>query len=350
MQVVFESNCEFSGPWVFLIPKYMGRRTTLPPRSNEQVSGVGYVPQTHGNWAQWAAPAVALLIGIVSVSLMVYFRIENIKARVSDDHTNVLIDAKLNPLMDKVNDGIDQKLLSLNSKVDDLAQRIASIEGELKGFVAQKYIGDSAAYAVRAKTALAVKAVQQATSALASATEEKLPNPPEYFVKTIGMIDGIAHVSTSPELSPQLQDARVCLARYRSSLITVAKTTYIGMKPNVRMMGAMTLKGDNNISGGYLDISAVPGDGFIGAPTGHKLSLSDNIRFVGTFIGGGTQTIDGIHWINVTFIGTEIRYTGGELDLEHVTFAGCTFEAPANERGERFAEYVALQLPILMVK
>jgi hypothetical protein len=61
------------------------------------------------------------------------------------------------------------------------------------------------------------------------------------------------------------------------------------------------------------------------------------------------ETLDGIHWSGVTFIGTHIKYRGGQLDLDHVTFIGCTFEAPDTDQGAKFANYVALSEPRLQI-
>jgi hypothetical protein len=115
------------------------------------------------------------------------------------------------------------------------------------------------------------------------------------------------------------------------------------------MEHGIVLGGSNfEIDGGYFDVSTLTGD-FVTSPPGRKANLSDNYRFRGTAISGGMQTLDGIHWINVAFIGTKIRYAGGQLDLDHVTFIGCTFEAPSNDRGAKFAEYAALLLPTLLI-
>jgi len=63
----------------------------------------------------------------------------------------------------------------------------------------------------------------------------------------------------------------------------------------------------------------------------------------GGVIRGGSQTLDNIRWENVTFIGMRIKYNGGKLDLQNVTFIGCTFDAPDNDAGVQFAESIVLR-------
>jgi hypothetical protein len=43
----------------------------------------------------------------------------------------------------------------------------------------------------------------------------------------------------------------------------------------------------------------------------------------------------------VTFIGTHLRYEGGELDLQNVQFVRCRFGFPADARGAALANAIA---------
>jgi hypothetical protein len=221
------------------------------------------------------------------------------------------------------------------------------IEGEIQGYFAQQYIKESKTFAAEGKPELAVAAAQEAVSTLASATEKKLPASPGYFTDTVEIINGVAKTVPSPQLSQKLQDARLSLADYRSALLVgqVNYTAKYAFGPTEH--GGKLARG-STIIGGYLDASTVTGDLFVGSP-GLTGTLADNIRIQGTIISGGFQTLDGMHWSKVVFIGTHIRYRGGQLDLDHVTFVGCTFEAPDNDRGAKFAEYAALLLPQLTI-
>jgi hypothetical protein len=76
----------------------------------------------------------------------------------------------------------------------------------------------------------------------------------------------------------------------------------------------------------------------------------DNVRVENLTLGGAAQTLDGMHWKNVTFIGTRLRYEGGEVDLQNVHFIRCTFGLTTDERGTRIATAVALGRPSLVIE
>ena len=61
-----------------------------------------------------------------------------------------------------------------------------------------------------------------------------------------------------------------------------------------------------------------------------------------SLIRGGEQLLDGIHWHNVVFAKTRIRYEGGEVELDNVRFIDCTFDLPAVQRAADLAEYAAV--------
>ena len=61
---------------------------------------------------------------------------------------------------------------------------------------------------------------------------------------------------------------------------------------------------------------------------------SPDISFVDMTIKGGSLPLDDIHWPNVIFISTRIRYKGGAIDLQGVHFANCTFDIPPSPLGE----------------
>jgi hypothetical protein len=215
-------------------------------------------------------------------------------------------------------------------------------ENEAKGKVllAQKSVLASGKYAAQGKIELAIQAAQQAKNTLSLAAANKLPAPPEYFVDTIEIIANVARVVPSPQLSSKLQDVRLSLADYRSSLVPV-QIAY-QLKMTVGPDAAWKIPGPGaRVMGVYVDVSQVKGD-FIQLEFPLKPRPIDNFRIDGSVIAGGSQTLDDIHWANIAFIGTRIKYKGGKLDLQNVTFFGCTFNAPDNSAGIEFANSVAL--------
>jgi hypothetical protein len=95
-----------------------------------------------------------------------------------------------------------------------------------------------------------------------------------------------------------------------------------------------------SLGGNVLDATGMPSASEVLEPPSSRL-FSDNVRVENVTVAGATQTIDGVHWKNVTFIGTRLRYEGGELDLHNVRFIHCLFGFTSDERGARIATAIA---------
>jgi hypothetical protein len=135
LQQVAEKISVLTSPKVIFFPNRMGAQAQIPPEQQPQQNQAGYHPPTHGTWAQWVAPAVTLIIGIVSVSLMVHYRNEDNAAKISDEHIRNLVEDKFKPVnRDVVEDKIGKlgdKIDKLGEKVETLSQRVSNIEGRL---------------------------------------------------------------------------------------------------------------------------------------------------------------------------------------------------------------------------
>lgn len=95
------------------------------------------------------------------------------------------------------------------------------------------------------------------------------------------------------------------------------------------------------IGGTFLDASLLPDTSEILLPPETR-QFADNVRVQDLTIAGASQTLDGIHWRNVTFIGTRLRYEDGPIDLQNVRFLHCTFGFPSDQRGAAIANAIAL--------
>jgi hypothetical protein len=108
-----------------------------------------------------------------------------------------------------------------------------------------------------------------------------------------------------------------------------------------RSLAADHVFGPQQAGGDWLDARNMADSEEILLPPSSRL-LVDNVRVGDLTIEGAAQTLDGIHWKNVTFIETRIRYEGGEVDLRNVHFVRCTFGFSADGPGSRLANTIAL--------
>lgn len=103
------------------------------------------------------------------------------------------------------------------------------------------------------------------------------------------------------------------------------------------------------LGGDTIDATLMPATLEILLPPSSRL-LVDNVRVQNLTIRGASQTLDGIHWKNVTFIGTRLRYESGEIDLRNVHFVRCTFGMPMDQRAARLANAIALGQPSITIE
>jgi hypothetical protein len=108
--------------------------------------------------------------------------------------------------------------------------------------------------------------------------------------------------------------------------------------PRILAIGAVL--NPASLGGNLLDATTMPSGAEILEPPMSRI-FADNVHVENLTIAGAAQTIDGIHWKNVTFIGTHLRYEGGEVDLHDVRFIHCMFGFPSDDRGGRLATAIA---------
>jgi uncharacterized protein YjbI with pentapeptide repeats len=104
-----------------------------------------------------------------------------------------------------------------------------------------------------------------------------------------------------------------------------------------------------SLGGNYLDATSMPPTAEILEPPSSRLFV-DDVRVENLAIAGGTQTLDGMHWKNVIFIGTRLRYEGGEVDLQNVRFVHCMFGFATDGRGARIASAIAAGKTTLVIE
>ena len=141
--------------------------------------------------------------------------------------------------------------------------------------------------------------------------------------RTAGAVEETEPVAAAPGSSSSASGARK---------ITIAAPKEIEAN---HILDPQTLGGDT------IDATLMPDTAEILLPPSSRLFV-DNVRVEDLTLEGASQTLDGIHWKNVIFVGTRLRYEGGELDLRNVRFIRCTFGLTTDERGARLANAIAL--------
>ena len=230
-------------------------------------------------------------------------------------------------------------------------------------------------------------AVDRAASIVIVARLRSQPTPPDFFDDALAKLDQIlAAYHTNSRLTAHVTDARIALAELRSSIepvppgtpssvniddLLVATATgaappssanqppaaansksasnapsathtapgqvFVGA-PRVLAIGAVL--NPAKLGGNLLDATSMPSSAEILEPPPSRI-FADNVHVEDLTIAGAAQTLDGIHWKNVTFIGTHLRYEGGEVDLHDVRFIHCMFGFSSDDRGGRLATAIA---------
>jgi hypothetical protein len=108
-----------------------------------------------------------------------------------------------------------------------------------------------------------------------------------------------------------------------------------------RAVVADTALDPGTAGGNYLDATLMPETSEVLLPPSTR-KLADGVRVEGLTIEGASQTLDGVRWRNVTFVGMRLRYEGGEISMQNVKFVRCRFGFTTDERGAKLADAIAL--------
>jgi hypothetical protein len=194
--------------------------------------------------------------------------------------------------------------------------------------------------------------VDRAESFVTVARLQSLAADPEFVAYALAELDQI--LNQRPDDARLLEHvtlARISLAELESSLATDgpggessgsvdgSRGTHVAINAPREIAAGQTLN-RKSVGGSFLDATLMPDTAEILLPPSSR-ALVDNLRVENLTIAGAAQTLDGIRWRNVTFIGTRLRYEGGELDLENVRFVRCRFGFPTDARGATLANAIA---------
>jgi hypothetical protein len=224
-------------------------------------------------------------------------------------------------------------------------------------------IDDGIRDAQAGKMAAAEIDVDRAASMATTMRLESRATRADFFATTLGELDRIlAAGSSDSDMMDHVTQARVAVAELRSSQnggaagiqaasdgsVSIA-TSAPGAKRDAnkvsidapRELAADGLLDPAALGGKYLDATLMPETSEILLPPATR-AFADNVRVENLTIAGAAQTLDGIHWRNVTFVGTHLRYESGELSLDDVHFVNCRFGFPSDDGGARLANAIAL--------
>jgi hypothetical protein len=221
--------------------------------------------------------------------------------------------------------------------------------------------------------------VDRAASIVMSARMQAQTAPPDFYARNLMSLDGVLKTQAdNSRLLEHVTLARIELANLRSSDqgrdsgTATAKndapdmTTYPGATAtpilNVgpgsqaphsvvapgqvviaspRALNAQSVLDRASLGGNYLDATLMPETSEVLLPPSTR-NFSDNVRVEGLTIEGASQTLDGMRWRNVTFVGMRLRYEGGQVSMQNVKFIRCRFGFTTDELGAKLANAIAL--------
>lgn len=226
--------------------------------------------------------------------------------------------------------------------------------------------------------------VDRAASILLSARMQGQPVSPDFWARTVTALDQV--LRTKPDNSRLLEHvtlARIELADLRSSQQATrgasgaaadgtqaadapnlntypgaSETPIVNVGPGTQAPHATSVPGHvvigspqalsagavinpGTMGGDYLDATLMPETSEVLLPPSTR-HFDDNVRVEGLTIEGASQTLDGVRWKNVTFVGMRLRYEGGGISLQNVKFVRCRLGFVTDERGAKLANAIAL--------
>jgi hypothetical protein len=261
--------------------------------------------------------------------------------------------ATLHGKIDSVNTQLSGQLGKMESRTTKLESAVKALgdnqSDPLKGLVHDLLA--TALNTLSQKPELAAKAINVASSLIATLRKEKRPADAQYFESAVSSINELRAKVRRPELAKAVYSTGASLAEYRSALEPappIAGLTWL----------IATTDSENGVGyiGGPTHLNQVNFDfTFIGQREAIKVVpplkglLSENVVIENGYIKGGYNVLDGIHWSNVVFIGAHIIYRGGELELKNVRFVNCTFEVPDDDKGSQITNYASLETKELVI-
>ncbi len=247
--------------------------------------------------------------------------------------------------------GVALGLLHISSKLDvsvqSSQQHIEQVERELNSRIDRvqselidTLLKDAKRNVSLGRTEDALGNVQLTSALLSASIKNKTKAPDTFFLQAVLTLDDMRSGSSNTQLLKSINRIRVALADYRSAIQespplpspsqAIGESRILPPPPYMRLQNVFRWAGP-------------PGGEFIHRAAAVPVTIS------GGAFADGTQTIDGITWIGTVFLNCHIRYQGGVLSLDHVTFVNCTFEVADNPRAYEAVDLIALHKPMVAI-
>jgi hypothetical protein len=250
-----------------------------------------------------------------------YYHYADSSAKVSDEHSNGLIDVKLNPAVKDISNKLSNlatDIANLNSETANLKKAVETL-ADNQSKETQKIIERFLGAAQTASPDTAAKLLNTAASLIVVARNESIPAAADFFQRASNDLATINR-NKDAELRSAAFSTQEKLAEYRSFL-----------RPS------------SGIVGFKIDCQSYPGAVAIGRGVPEvKDSTIINCIF--------PQQLDGIVWTNVLFINSEIYYGGGPVVLQNVRFIHCKFNVQPGATGFQLLKYATLDETNLAIK
>lgn len=304
----------------------------------DSTSPQGFHPPTHGNWAQWAVVIISVLalLGLFgNIGLTLWFHHTAGESKASDEHVDTLINAKLTPALQAINDNTEKKLGPISSQLTDLATRVGKLEGRFEQLDSdQKRLTKLQLN----KLSNQIAAVQRTKRLLQPTLVARLGDDVLAFTD-----------SGDSEISSLAWHTAAQIADYRTTLNVEAARPFIAAVNETNKLSrdfyieARVL--DPTTAGfgiGFDSRKMVP---FDQAARYEKLDNPLPRRDFGAafYVASGTGVellLDGYRLKNVVFHDVQISYGGGPLVMENVYFVNCTFHLQPNPNARQLTAAV----------
>ena len=176
----------------------------------------------------------------------------------------------------------------------------------------------------------AIDLLKKSRALFNDAQDRKINAPPDIFASAIEDLREMENDTpqAAGAAGPVLNDLRVLLANYRSSLQQAPNLDGPFLGAPVRTPGEIS---HLSITGGSPAVANPH-------PAGQLALLVSDVRIIKPAF----QALDGIRWKDVTFVDTSIEYSGGPVELTNVRFINCDFIVHSGANATKFLEYAAL--------